>query len=122
SPIDPLLDALAATRNFREVAVAPDGKSLAWVEADGKNADAPAHAAMYVTEVNATAAPRRITAPDGTRADHGLAWSPDGHHLPFLATIEKSGQMQLYVAPVTGKTAHPLTELHGVLAHPQWSP
>src|SRR5262249_30388063 len=122
SSIDELLDALAATRAFREVAVSPDGKSVAWVEAKATGADAPAHSAMYVMELESTAAPRRITPVDGTRAQHGLAWSPDGKQLVFLSTIEKSGQVQLYVAPVTGKTVRRLTDLHGVLAHPQWSP
>jgi len=122
SSVDQLLDALAPTRTFREVAISPDSKSVAWVETKGTNGDASAAPAAYVAELDSPAAPRRITAGDGARAEHGLAWSNDTQHLAFLATTEKSGQVQLYVAPVTGKPARQLTDLHGVLASPHWSP
>jgi dipeptidyl aminopeptidase/acylaminoacyl peptidase len=122
SSIEQCLDALAATRAFREVAISPDGKSVAWVETKGRNGDASAPAGAYVAELNSTAAPRRVAGGDGTRAEHGLAWSNDGKQLAFLATTEKSGQMQLYVAPVTSKSARRLTDLRGVLASPRWSP
>jgi dipeptidyl aminopeptidase/acylaminoacyl peptidase len=122
---DPLLDALFKVRTFKEVAISPDGKRVAWVEAlPGKEDAPPLHSAIYVADVKAPSAPRRITAGNGKAShdEHGLAWSPDGSWLAFLSDKEKKEQLQLYMAPVEGGTAKKLTNLKGFLAHPGWSP
>src|SRR6516164_412636 len=88
--------------------------------------DAPSsHSVIYVTELNAPdAAPRRVTAGDGTaaHAEHGLAWSPDGSRLAFLSDKEKKDQLQLYLASADGGPIRKVTSLTGHLAGPRWSP
>jgi dipeptidyl aminopeptidase/acylaminoacyl peptidase len=124
--LDRMIDALMAVREFKEVAISPDGKRLAWVEAllGENNAPSP-NSAIYVAEMaDLTAKPRRITAGNGTTAheEHDIAWSPDGSRLVFLSDKDKTGQLQLYVAPLADKAPRKLTNLTGFLANPSWSP
>ena len=75
--IDQLMDTLRAVRGFREVAVSPDGHSVAWLESlRGKNRKSSARTAIYVADLNSpAAAPRRLTTDDGSRSysEHGIA-------------------------------------------------
>jgi dipeptidyl aminopeptidase/acylaminoacyl peptidase len=123
--LDRLLDALTAVRTFEEVAISPDGQRVAWVEALTDKEDASSHhSAIYVADLNSLeAAPRRVTAGDGTaaHAEHGLAWSPDGKRLAFLSDKEKKDQLQLYLAPAERGPIRKVTSLTGHLAGPRWS-
>jgi dipeptidyl aminopeptidase/acylaminoacyl peptidase len=124
--LDRLLDALTEVRTYKEVAISPDGRRVAWVEAlpDQKGASSSA-SAIYVADLNSPeVAPRRITAGDGSaaHAEHSLAWSPDGSRLAFLSDKEKKDQLQLYVAPADRGPIRKVTDLTGHLAGPRWSP
>jgi dipeptidyl aminopeptidase/acylaminoacyl peptidase len=121
--LDPVLDALSASRQFKEVALSPDGQRVAWVETLKGAEGTPS--AVYVADLREPSAkPRRITAGDSTsaHAERGIAWSADGSQLAFLSDKEKKGQLQLYVAAVAGGKPRKLTQLAGLLAHPHWSP
>jgi dipeptidyl aminopeptidase/acylaminoacyl peptidase len=124
--VDQVFDALRGVRSFKEVALSPDGKHLAWVEAMPEAGDGPSsRSAIYVMEEGVPGAkPRRITAGDGTKVheEHDLAWSPDGSRLAFLSDREKPGQLQLYVARVGEGQPRRLTSLTGFVASPSWSP
>jgi dipeptidyl aminopeptidase/acylaminoacyl peptidase len=124
--LDGLLDALSAVRTFKEVAISPDGRRVAWVETlPGKGDTSSSLSAIYVADHSSPdAAPRRVTAGDGivSHAEHGLAWSPDGSRLAFLSDKEKKDQLQLYLAPADGGTVRKATNLTGHLAGPRWSP
>jgi dipeptidyl aminopeptidase/acylaminoacyl peptidase len=126
SSLGSVLDMLSTVRHFREVALAPDGKRVAWVEPiSGKN-HSPTHGtAIYVADLTAPAVrPRRITAGNGSTAlsEHSLAWSPDSTHLVFLSDRETAGQLQLYMAAVASGGARQLTRVTGYLAEPRWAP
>ena len=60
SSVDRAIDQLAATRRFKEVAIAPDGKRVAWVQAlpETRNAPSPG-TAIYVADVRTPATPPR---------------------------------------------------------------
>jgi Tol biopolymer transport system component len=126
SSLDRLLDELTATCTFKEVAISPDGRRVAWVEALPNKKGTPSpHSAIYVADLNSPeAAPRRITAGDGAAAhtEHSLAWSPDGSRLAFLSDKEKKDQLQLYLAPADRGPVRKVTSLTGHLAGPRWSP
>ncbi len=124
--LDRLLDSLTAVRNFKEVAISPDGRRVAWVEnLPGKGGTPSSLSAIYLADLHSPdAAPRRITAGDGNSAysEHSLAWSPDSTRLAFLSDKEKKGQLQLYLAPVDDRSIRKVTNLTGHLAGLRWSP
>jgi dipeptidyl aminopeptidase/acylaminoacyl peptidase len=93
---DQFLDELYATRTFSHVAIAPDGKRVAWaVEGGG------------VTVQNADGTNRRHI-DDATAVD----FSPTG----ALAYLAGKSQKQLFVHDKQ------LTDVRGYLAEPRWSP
>ena len=120
----PRRDEPTKVRNYRETAISPDGKWVAWVE-ELDDGESSGHSAIFVTELAVTeAATRRITAGDGKAGctEHSVAWSPDGGRLAFLSDHDKEGQFQLYVAPATGGEVKRLTRVTGFLTDPRWSP
>jgi dipeptidyl aminopeptidase/acylaminoacyl peptidase len=119
-------DELAKVRNYRETAISPDGKRVAWVEVfDGAGGLPSGPSGIFVADVvTGGGMPRRITAGDDKArcAEHSIAWSPDGGQLAFLSDHDKAGQLQVYVAPADGGEARRLTTVSGFLADPRWSP
>jgi Tol biopolymer transport system component len=93
--VDRVLDSLFQVRAIKEVALAPDGKRIAWVEAvPGEKHAASSHTAIYLRSLNSSEKPRRITAgkPDAFHDEQGIAWSPDSSRLVFLSAHDKEGQ------------------------------
>jgi dipeptidyl aminopeptidase/acylaminoacyl peptidase len=125
-PAEDRTAALAKVRRFQEVAISPDGKRVAWVEAlKGKDGAPSSHSALFVADLTTPeAAPVRISAGDGTGdySEHSPTWAPDGSQLAFLSDQAREGQAQVYVAPVSGGAAKRLTDLSGSLTDPRWAP
>jgi dipeptidyl aminopeptidase/acylaminoacyl peptidase len=112
NPLDKVLDPLFAVRHFREVAISPDGKKVAWVEASSSKIPADARfSSVYVDS-------RRISA--DRCAAHSLAWSHD-NRLAYLSDAGSKGQLQLWIAAGAAPPKR-LTALKGYLADPHWSP
>ena len=112
-------------RNYRETAISPDGKRVAWVEALDGAGGPSGSSGIFVADLATDAGrPRRITAGDHHLgcAEHSIAWSPDSTQLAFLSDRDRAGQLQLYVAPADGGPARRLTTVSGFLADPRWSP
>ena len=137
SPIHELEKTLFATLEFKQAAISPDGKRVAWVETLIGKAGAPSgNTAIYFSEMESPAGPRRLRAGVGA-VDHeetNVAWSPDSKRIAFLSDAAKAGQRQLYVANVggtsgstgaargSGGSAKKLTSVKGFLDKPAWSP
>jgi dipeptidyl aminopeptidase/acylaminoacyl peptidase len=118
-------EAMFGVRTFPQAEVSPDGKRVAWVESLPGAGGAPSpNSAIYVAEISAPAAKRRISAGDGKTAheEHDIAWSRDSKRLAFLSDAPKAGQLQLFVVDVASGTAKQLTHLKGFLSGPGWSP
>jgi dipeptidyl aminopeptidase/acylaminoacyl peptidase len=122
----PEQDQPATVRNYRETAISPDGKRVAWVEIlEGASGPSSGPSGIFVADPAADGGmPRRITARDDRAgcAERSIAWSPDGKQLAFLSDLDRAGQLQLYVAPAGGGPARRLTTVSGFLADPRWSP
>src|ERR1700693_1546554 len=125
TPVDEVVNTLFATRRFEQTAISPDGKKIAWVETlVGKDGAPDGNTAIYITDRDTSAAPKRITAAslNLARAEGSLDWSPDSNQLAFLSDAVKPGQLQLYVIGSSGGPAKKLTSVKGLLATPRWSP
>jgi dipeptidyl aminopeptidase/acylaminoacyl peptidase len=118
------LDLLFATQQFKQVALSPDGRHVAWVEARPNADRTPSAHSAILLRATAGGATQRISAGDGQALgeEHGLAWAHDGQQLAFLSDCGKKGQLQLYVIPAAGGKARQVTHLAGYLADPKWSP
>jgi dipeptidyl aminopeptidase/acylaminoacyl peptidase len=82
---------------YRDVAISPNGKHVAWAQSGGE------------TEI--VIAPDRVVVPGSAPA-----WSPDSKSLAFLA------ESQLWTASAEGRNARKRTHLNGYVARPRWSP
>jgi len=104
---DAFLDELERVRTFNAVVIAPDGRHVAW-SVQGIGVTIATSAGMDV----------RLLPGDGD--DHWLAWSPDS---TSLATVSDGGkeQRQIFVTHIGGSPVR-VTNVHGYLAEPQWSP
>jgi dipeptidyl aminopeptidase/acylaminoacyl peptidase len=123
TPVETAIATLTAARTFEQVAISPDAKSVAWVEAiPGKNGIETGNSAIYLSPGDGKTPPLRISASAGVpRKESGIAWSPDSKQLAFLSDAAKLGQSQLYVTNLTGP-ARKLTSVKGFLDAPRWSP
>jgi dipeptidyl aminopeptidase/acylaminoacyl peptidase len=103
-----ILDDLAATRSFEEVAITPDGKRVAWVEKLIDKGRDTGKAAVFVAPADGTRPPARIA------SGRHIAWSHDGTRLAYVDN-------QLYVATIGG-AVNKLTNLAGRVTDPAWAP
>jgi dipeptidyl aminopeptidase/acylaminoacyl peptidase len=125
SSVDDALNSLFAVHTFKQVAISPDGKRVAWVEPlIGKDQKPTGNSAIYVATLGSSEQPRRVSAGDGSAeyAEHDIAWSSDSKKLAFLSDKGGSDQLELYIVDTPGHRARRLTSLSGFLASPSWSP
>src|SRR5690349_11059833 len=124
--LDNVVKTLFAAHTFEEVALSPDGRKIAWVEAvHTKTSSLPAGATViYVKTLESKAPAKRISAglADALHEEGSPAWSPDSKRIAFLSDATKKGQEQLYVTSAEGGVAKKLTQVKGFLSTPGWSP
>ncbi len=124
--VDQVIDSLFAVREFKEVAISPDGTRVAWVESLHEKDGTPSpNSTIFIADLRSPSAPpRRISAGSGApdHAEHDIAWSQDGRQLAFLSDAAREGQLDLCVVNASGGSARRLTRLTGFLAEPHWSP
>lgn len=94
------------TMAFGDPAISPDGNRVAWV----------AGTDILVLDLTHPAGQPQTIAHGGD-----ITWSPDSRQLAFLYA-DGGTQQQLYAVNATGGSARKLTNVHGALITPQWSP
>jgi dipeptidyl aminopeptidase/acylaminoacyl peptidase len=118
--IDEVLKGLNRGRSIGQVAVSPDGKRLAWIQPGKEGSEIRVAAPGDLTKSE------RVTAaakPDQHCREGQIVWAPDSKALAFFSDCAKPGdQTDLYLAPVDGSAAKPLTELKGYVNSPAFSP
>jgi dipeptidyl aminopeptidase/acylaminoacyl peptidase len=125
TPLDDVVKTLFATHTFEQVALSPDGNSIAWVEnVHTKTGVLSGSTVIYVKSLKTSGPPKRIKAgvADSLHSEGSVAWSPDSQRLAFLSDAAKSGQLQLYVENAAGGGAKVLSNVKGFLTSPSWSP
>src|SRR5262249_43945687 len=103
-----ILDDLAATRMFEQVAISPDGQRVPWVEKVVEKGRDTGGAAVFAASIDG----RRPAAKLGE--GRHIAWSHDSARLAYV-------DKQVYVATFGGG-ARKLTNPVGYVTEPAWSP
>ncbi len=118
--INQILAGLNRGRPVGQVAVAPDGKRVAWIEGvrdDGDILVAPFDDLKNTQHISAAAQA------DQHCAENGMTWAPDAKSLAFFSDCAKPGeQSDLYLSRLDGNPARRLTELRGYVNQPAFSP
>jgi hypothetical protein len=114
--IEEVLNGLNRAHFVGQVAVAPDGKRLAWIQGTREGAE------IRVAALGDLARSERVTAAakvDQHCQEGEIVWEPDAKALAFFSDCAKPGeQTDLYVARLDGKPARRLTNLNGYVEAP----
>lgn len=113
-----IVDRLGKTVLYGDVAIAPDGGHVAWVQSTA--ATTTKETCVMSTAANATAAKVNLTA-SADRTDSDPAWSPDSKTMAFFSTAGEKDQAQLWIVKADGSGAKKRTALKGYAARPRWS-
>jgi dipeptidyl aminopeptidase/acylaminoacyl peptidase len=112
--LDDILSSQNHARTITQVAVSPDGKRIAWLEA-GQIRLAPLDNLSQSQPVTAAAPGHSCNASD-------LVWSPDSALIAFLSDCDERGQPDLFLSHLDGNPAHRISQLHGYVDAPAFSP
>jgi dipeptidyl aminopeptidase/acylaminoacyl peptidase len=121
---DQYLDTTRSTTHYRETAISPDARWIAWtIDIRNKDNTLSHNGEILVASSSASGAPpHRLGVSRSAHPEHSPAFSPDSSRVAFLASTDKGGQLQLYVEPAQGGSPHKLTSLKGFVDSPRWSP
>jgi dipeptidyl aminopeptidase/acylaminoacyl peptidase len=112
-------DDMIAMHRIAEAELSPDGKWAAYTIAT-PDMDANRNATnIWMAPVDATTGADAIQL-TRTGKDSSPKWSPDGKTLAFLSA--RSGDSQVYLLPLEGGEAHPITKLSTGADMVKWSP
>jgi len=98
--------------------VHPDGKRIAYVMSTPQHEGKSYLRSIWVAD-SPRKKPRQFTA-GGKGGDFSPCWSPDGKTLAFVSS--RSGKPQIYLIPIDGGEARPLTQMGNGATSPVWSP
>lgn len=113
-------DDLWAMERVGSPAVSPDGRLVAFTVTTFSKEENKGESDLWLVPSDGSAEPRRLTWQQG--ADGSPSWSPDGQHLAFVSKRGDDGPSQLYLLPMAGGEAEPLTDLPIAPGAPRWFP
>ena len=106
--------------------ISPDGQRVVYVVQRVDHETEKKYSNLWIVASADGTEPRRFTY--GDQVDSQPRWSPDGSQIAFVSdrgASKGSGsekQSQLYLIPIDGGEARPLTDLKGELGSHEWSP
>jgi dipeptidyl aminopeptidase/acylaminoacyl peptidase len=98
--------------------ISPDGRSVAYVLVAVNEKEDRYDTSIWIVPASG-GVPSRLTA--GSR-DTSPRWSPDGKTLAFLRAESEKGRPQIYLLPLGGGEARPLTDMPKGASAAVWSP
>jgi dipeptidyl aminopeptidase/acylaminoacyl peptidase len=112
--LDEVLSSESRARTIAQVAVSPDGTRIVWLEA-GQIRLAPIDDLAHSQPVTAAGPGHSCNSSD-------LVWSPNSAYLAFLSDCDEPGQPDLFLSQLDGSRARRISELHGYVDAPAFSP
>ncbi|BCL80678.1 acylaminoacyl-peptidase [Ktedonobacteria bacterium brp13] len=105
-----------------DLQISPDGSQVAYTLNPLSKKDEHGTSNIWVAPIDGSSPAQQFTS--GDTKDHRPQWSPDGRHLALLSDRSQRGTAQLYLLPVNGGEARPLTSKDNEKAVEQfvWSP
>jgi dipeptidyl aminopeptidase/acylaminoacyl peptidase len=99
--------------------LSPDGRQVAYVVTTIDQAKNRRESALWAVRTDGQTPPRKLTAKGVS--SNSPRWSPDGSRLAFISNRDGAAA-QIWVLPLDGGEAQPLTQLKSGIAAFQWSP
>ncbi len=100
--------------------ISPDGRSIIFSVQRVDAKTEKKYTNLWLVPAVGRGAARQFTY--GNQTDRQPRWSPDGRSIAFLSNRKEAKQFQLYLIPIGGGEARPLTDLQGNFANFEWSP
>ncbi len=100
--------------------ISPDGLQVIYTQQRVDRKTEKKHSNLWIVPTDGSAKPRQFTF--GDHSDVGPAWSPRGDSIAFMSNRKDEKQMQLYVIPLNGGEARPMTDFKGSIGGYAWSP
>ncbi len=100
--------------------ISPDGQHVIFCVQRVEQKTEKKYTNLWLAPTDSSQPPRQFTY--GKQNDTHPRWSPDGQHIAFLSNRADEKQAQIYLLPLHGGEARPLTEMTGAFASFEWSP
>jgi dipeptidyl aminopeptidase/acylaminoacyl peptidase len=105
--------------NILSQKISPDGTKVVYSVQYVDPGTEKKHANLWLASTNSN---KPIQISFGKQTDMQPIWSPDGMQIAFLSNREDEKQSQIYLLPVSGGEARPLSNLKGEFASLSFSP
>ncbi len=102
-----------------EPQVSPDGKLAIFCLRRADKETEKVHSNLWLVPTSGKPA-RQFTY--GSQSDTHPRFSPDGSRIAFLSNRDDEKQLQIYLMPLKGGEARPITDLKGTIKSLEWSP
>lgn len=100
--------------------ISPDGKHIIFGVSHVERKTEKKHNNLWLVATDGSSPPRQFTYGDHT--DSHPRWSPDGRAIAFLSNRQNEKQFQIFLIPLDGGEARPVTKMEGSFAGFSWSP
>ncbi len=124
SPRKTTIDDLWALNEIGSIALAPDGRRVAYVVMRDEKDENETRSAIWLLHLDeqgaASSPPRQLTS--GAKHDSAPVWSPDSRRLLFLSDREEIKGNQLWLIDTDGGEASKLTGMLRGVSEAAWSP
>ena len=100
--------------------ISPDGSNIIFGVTRVERKTEKKFTNLWLVPTDASHPPRQFTY--GDQNDTHPRWSPDGRSIAFLSNRKNEKQAQIYIIPVDGGEARPVTKMEGSFAGFVWSP
>ncbi len=100
--------------------ISPDGQHVIFCLQHVERKTEKKYTNLWLAPTDGSQPPRQFTY--GKQNDTHPRWSPDGTQIAFLSNRQDEKQAQIFLIPLRGGEARPLTDLTGSFASFAWSP